>query len=143
MNGRDEGASACCSVSDDGHRLNATTVAAEVCLKLVADHERAPRSVAEQGRTHVCFREIWIETKEYNVGTWFARYKSLLAIRPTSAAPLIVAFSSVVLSVTLAAGRVVCAFVVAMVITLSGVVALQQALSVRSQHIRCLYVRHY
>lgn len=143
MNGRDEGASACCSVSDDGHRLNATTVAAEVCLKLVAGHERAARSVAEQGGAHVCFCEIWIETKEYDVGTWFARYKSLLAIRPTSAGPLIVAFGSVVLSVTLAVGRVVCAFVVAMIITLSGIVSLQQALLGRSQRIRCLYVRHY
>ena len=143
MNGRDEGASACCSVSDDCHRLNATTVAAEVCLKLAADRNLLLHDVAEQGDTHICFCEIGIKAEEDDVGTWFARNESFLAICPVSATPLVVTFNRIVLGVALAVGRVVCAVVIAVIIALGCIVTLQQASSEHSLYSCCVCVHRY
>ena len=122
MNGRDEGASACCSISNDGHCFDATTVAAEIRLKLMASGggEKAPRNVEVQIGTHVCFREVWVEAKENDVWTWLAGYESFLAIRPACAAPLVVPFGSIVLNVTLAMVSVV----VAVFVALAGIISL-------------------
>ncbi len=101
---KEDGASACRSVSYDGDRLNAAAVAREVCLHL---GEHRTQREAGGGRatdcgevrddgTYVGLCEVGVEPKKDDVRTGFAWDESLLVVHSARAALLL----AVILPVT-------------------------------------------